>query len=136
MWSRAAFKQRPTVTGARIIPADGVFMAPLAADKCAAGTFLTCRSTRAVVALPPPPSARGIVHCFQMSVREEGFSVLVQGLKACLVRAFLVNAAIFAAYESSMETLMRYGLYAKQPGDAAGAVGIDRPPLPPVAPLA
>lgn len=74
-----------------------------------------------------PPAAvssdRGIIHCFQVSVREEGYSVLVRGLKACLLRAFLVNAAIFGGYESTMEGLMRYGFLASQQHQGAGGGG-------------
>lgn len=64
---------------------------------------------------------RGIVHCFRVSVQEEGYGCLVRGLKACLLRAFLVNAAIFCGYESATEAMMRWGMLERQPGvDAAG----------------
>lgn len=73
---------------------------------------------------------RGIAHCFRASVQEEGYAVLVRGLKACLVRAFLVNAAIFAGYEGAMGAMVRHGLLARQPGDGAagGLSGVEHHP--------
>ncbi|RZC87502.1 hypothetical protein C5167_036043 [Papaver somniferum] len=38
----------------------------------------------------------------QTSVREEGYSVLWRGLGASIARAFMVNGAIFTAYEVSL----------------------------------
>eukprot|EP00250_Pteridium_aquilinum_P018114 c23952_g2_i1 orf=725-1651(-) len=41
----------------------------------------------------------GILDCLKKSVQEEGFSVLWRGLGAAVVRAYVVNGAIFTAYE-------------------------------------
>ncbi|XP_043698813.1 mitochondrial arginine transporter BAC2-like [Telopea speciosissima] len=53
----------------------------------------------------PPPKYRGIIDCFRKSVQEEGFRVLWRGLGTAIVRAFVVNGAIFAAYEVSLRCL-------------------------------
>ncbi|KAJ4959347.1 hypothetical protein NE237_026458 [Protea cynaroides] len=53
----------------------------------------------------PPPKYHGIVDCFNKSVKEEGFRVLWRGLGTAIVRAFLVNGAIFVAYEVSLRCL-------------------------------
>ncbi|EFJ31049.1 hypothetical protein SELMODRAFT_89008 [Selaginella moellendorffii] len=47
----------------------------------------------------------GIVDCLRTSVREEGRGVLWRGLGTALARAYLVNAAIFSAYEMSLRFL-------------------------------
>lgn len=44
----------------------------------------------------------GIVDCFRKSVKEEGFRVLWRGLGTAVSRAFVVNGAIFSAYELSL----------------------------------
>ncbi|KAI3977403.1 hypothetical protein MKX01_000316 [Papaver californicum] len=49
-----------------------------------------------------PPKYLGIVDCFCKSVQEEGYSVLWRGLGAAIARAFVVNGAIFTAYEVSL----------------------------------
>ncbi|KAL6006248.1 Mitochondrial arginine transporter bac2 [Asimina triloba] len=53
----------------------------------------------------PPPKYRGIIDCFSKSVQEEGFSVLWRGLGTAVARAFLVNGAIFSAYEVALRYL-------------------------------
>lgn len=53
----------------------------------------------------PPPKYRGIVDCFRKSVREEGYDVLGRGLGTSIARAFVVNGAIFAAYEVALRCL-------------------------------
>lgn len=57
----------------------------------------------------PCPKYNGIVDCFQKSVREEGYSVLTRGLGTAVSRAFVVNGAIFAAYEISLRYLFNNG---------------------------
>ncbi|XP_057472419.1 LOW QUALITY PROTEIN: mitochondrial arginine transporter BAC2-like [Actinidia eriantha] len=47
----------------------------------------------------------GIIDCFRKSVREEGYTVLWRGLGTALTRAFLVNGAIFTAYETALRCL-------------------------------
>lgn len=44
----------------------------------------------------------GIVDCFQKSVRADGYGVLWRGLNTAVARAFVVNGAIFSAYELSL----------------------------------
>uniref|UniRef100_A0A0E0JFT4 Uncharacterized protein n=1 Tax=Oryza punctata TaxID=4537 RepID=A0A0E0JFT4_ORYPU len=52
-----------------------------------------------------PPRYRGIVDCFRRSVREEGLPVLWRGLGTAVARAFVVNGAIFSAYELALRFL-------------------------------
>ncbi|GMP34842.1 hypothetical protein CsSME_00007546 [Camellia sinensis var. sinensis] len=51
------------------------------------------------------PKYTGIVDCFRKSVREEGYHVLWRGLGTAVARAFLVNGAIFTAYETAVRCL-------------------------------
>lgn len=51
------------------------------------------------------PKYGGIVDCFRKSVREEGYAVLWRGLGTALARAFIVNGAIFTAYETALRFL-------------------------------
>ncbi|KAG8379939.1 hypothetical protein BUALT_Bualt07G0141800 [Buddleja alternifolia] len=44
----------------------------------------------------------GIVDCFRRSVREEGYNVMWRGLGTTVARAFVVNGAIFTAYETAL----------------------------------
>ncbi|XP_010254470.2 PREDICTED: mitochondrial arginine transporter BAC2-like [Nelumbo nucifera] len=53
----------------------------------------------------PPPKYRGIVDCFYKSVQEEGYRVLWRGLGTAVYRSFLVNGAVFAAFELSLRCL-------------------------------
>ncbi|KAK3159678.1 hypothetical protein QOZ80_1BG0049710 [Eleusine coracana subsp. coracana] len=48
---------------------------------------------------------RGVVDCFRKSVGEEGFPVLWRGLGTAVARAFVVNGAIFSAYELALRFL-------------------------------
>lgn len=50
---------------------------------------------------------RGIVDCFRQSVRKEGHSVLWRGVGTTVSRAFLVNGAIFTAYETALKFLCK-----------------------------
>lgn len=49
---------------------------------------------------------RGVVDCFQRSVREEGYHVLWRGLGTAVLRAFIVNGAIFTAYETALRCIL------------------------------
>jgi len=51
------------------------------------------------------PRYRGVVDCFRRSVREEGLPVLWRGLGTAVARAFVVNGAIFSAYELALRFL-------------------------------
>lgn len=47
----------------------------------------------------------GWVDCMRRTVQLEGAGALVRGMSPSLVRAFAVNAAIFAVYESTLSAL-------------------------------
>ncbi|RWW33966.1 hypothetical protein GW17_00001297 [Ensete ventricosum] len=53
----------------------------------------------------PPPKYLGIVDCIRKSVEEEGVAVLFRGLGTAVTRAFVVNGAIFSAYELAIRSL-------------------------------
>ncbi|MBA0767410.1 hypothetical protein Gotri_016296 [Gossypium trilobum] len=48
----------------------------------------------------------GVIDCVEKSVKQEGHGVLWRGLRTTLARAFVVNGAIFAAYETAMRCLI------------------------------
>lgn len=52
-----------------------------------------------------PPKYLGIVDCIRKSVEEEGVAVLFRGLGTAVTRAFVVNGAIFSAYELALRSL-------------------------------
>ena len=52
-----------------------------------------------------PPQYKGIMDCIRTSARQEGRQVFWRGLGPSLARAFLVNGAIFSAYELSLRYL-------------------------------
>lgn len=56
-----------------------------------------------------PQKYYGIVDCFRKSVKEDGYGVLWRGLGTAVARAFLVNGAIFAAYEVALRCLISNG---------------------------
>ncbi|XP_078431792.1 mitochondrial substrate carrier family protein [Wolffia australiana] len=56
----------------------------------------------------PPVKYRGIVDCLKKSVREEGYRVLWRGLGTAVARAFVVNGAIFSAYELALRFLANH----------------------------
>lgn len=60
----------------------------------------------------------GIVDCFKKSVKEDGYGVLWRGLSTAVARAFVVNGAIFAAYELSLRCF--FGNHSSS-SDVAGA---------------
>lgn len=51
------------------------------------------------------PQYLGIMDCIRTSAQQEGMQVFWRGLNASLARAFLVNGAIFSAYEMSLRYL-------------------------------
>ncbi|CAO2205104.1 unnamed protein product [Urochloa humidicola] len=61
----------------------------------------------AAAAFPAAAAARyrGVVDCFRRSVREEGLPVLWRGMGTAVARAFVVNGAIFSAYELALRFL-------------------------------
>lgn len=52
-----------------------------------------------------PAKYHGIVDCFRKSVKKEGYSVLWRGLGTAVARAFVVNGAVFTAYETALRCL-------------------------------
>eukprot|EP00250_Pteridium_aquilinum_P019905 c24621_g1_i1 orf=1353-1832(+) len=67
-----------------------------------------------------PNKYGGILDCLHKSVQEEGLSVLWRGLGTAIARAFLVNGAIFSAYELSL----RFMLPSPQKGSSTITEGI------------
>ncbi|GAB4842181.1 Mitochondrial arginine transporter bac2 [Ancistrocladus abbreviatus] len=51
----------------------------------------------------------GIIDCFRKSIKHDGYAVLWRGLGTAVVRAFVVNGAIFSAYELSLRCLFDTG---------------------------
>ncbi|XP_020270000.1 mitochondrial arginine transporter BAC2 isoform X2 [Asparagus officinalis] len=49
---------------------------------------------------------QGIVDCLVKSVRDEGYPVLWRGLGTAVARAFIVNGAIFSAYELGLRFMV------------------------------
>ncbi|KAA8541807.1 hypothetical protein F0562_022959 [Nyssa sinensis] len=54
-----------------------------------------------------PPKYNGIVDCFSRSLKAEGYGVLWRGLGTALARAFVVNGAIFTAYETALRCFFK-----------------------------
>lgn len=76
--------------------------------------------TRLQAQLPSSPvQYNGIVDCFSKSVRREGYGVLFRGLGTAVGRAFVVNGAVFTAYESALRFLSNNNNQANIPSDKA-----------------
>lgn len=56
-----------------------------------------------------PQKYDGIIDCLHQSVKQEGYSVLWRGLGTAVARAFVVNGAIFSAYEIALRCLFNNG---------------------------
>ena len=65
--------------------------------------------TRLQAQTPSSIKYKGIIDCFKKSVNAEGYGVLWRGLGTTVARAFLVNAAVFSAYEISLRLLFNNG---------------------------
>ncbi|KAL9232076.1 hypothetical protein vseg_007222 [Gypsophila vaccaria] len=61
----------------------------------------------------------GIVDCFRKSVEKDGYGVLWRGLGTAVARAFVVNGAIFAAYELSLRCFFGNGQHETMQPDSA-----------------
>ncbi|KAE9616157.1 hypothetical protein Lal_00017097 [Lupinus albus] len=61
--------------------------------------------TRLQAQTPSSMKYEGIFDCFLKIVREEGHSALWRGVETAVARAFVVNGAIFAAYEATLRIL-------------------------------
>lgn len=57
-----------------------------------------------------PLKYKGILDCFRRSVKEEGYCVLWRGLGTAVARAFVVNGAVFAAYEIALRCLLDFSV--------------------------
>lgn len=62
--------------------------------------------TRLQAQSPPSIKYHGIVDCFCKSVKNEGYNVLWRGLGTAVARAFVVNGAVFTAYETALRFLV------------------------------
>lgn len=61
--------------------------------------------TRLQAQTPSSIKYKGVYDCITKSVREEGYPVLWRGLGTAVARAFVVNGAVFAAYEFALRFL-------------------------------
>ncbi|XP_076920040.1 mitochondrial arginine transporter BAC2-like [Bidens hawaiensis] len=52
-----------------------------------------------------PVKYAGIVDCFRQSIRMDGAGVLFRGLGSTVFRAFIVNGAVFTAYETTLRCM-------------------------------
>ncbi|GKV27017.1 hypothetical protein SLEP1_g36226 [Rubroshorea leprosula] len=59
--------------------------------------------------LSSPRKYNGIIDCLKKSVKQEGSGVLWRGLGTAVARAFVVNGAVFAAYETTLRCLFNNG---------------------------
>ena len=50
---------------------------------------------------------RGIWHCLQTTVRQEGVGALYVGFQACLLRAVVVNSAVFTAFTAAQRIMQQ-----------------------------
>lgn len=65
--------------------------------------------TRLQAQTPSSVKYKGMLHCLTKSIREEGFDVLWRGLGTTVGRAFVVNGAVFAAYEIALRSMSKNG---------------------------
>ncbi|WCJ40745.1 Mitochondrial substrate carrier family protein [Euphorbia peplus] len=65
--------------------------------------------TRLQAQTPSSIKYNGILDCFRRIVAEEGYHVLWRGLSTAVARAFLVNGAIFSAYEIALRCIISNG---------------------------
>ncbi|OIW17139.1 hypothetical protein TanjilG_21116 [Lupinus angustifolius] len=61
--------------------------------------------TRLQAQTPSSLKYKGIFDCFAKIVREEGHAALWRGVETAVARAFVVNGAIFAAYEATLRIM-------------------------------
>ncbi|CAL0308760.1 unnamed protein product [Lupinus luteus] len=61
--------------------------------------------TRLQAQTPSSLKYKDIVDCFAKIIREEGHGALWRGVETAVARAFVVNAAIFAAYEATLRIM-------------------------------
>jgi solute carrier family 25 carnitine/acylcarnitine transporter 20/29 len=65
--------------------------------------------TRLQAQTPSSLKYNGVFDCIVKSVKEEGYLVLWRGLGTAVSRAFVVNGAVFAAYEFTLRFLFNNG---------------------------
>ncbi|XP_061338561.1 mitochondrial arginine transporter BAC2-like [Gastrolobium bilobum] len=63
--------------------------------------------TRLQAQTPSSLKYKGIVDCFRKSIKEEGYVVLWRGIGTAVIRAFVVNGAVFSAYEITQRCLFK-----------------------------
>lgn len=61
--------------------------------------------TRLQAQTPYSVKYKGILDCLRKSIKEEGYVVLWRGLGTAVARAFVVNGAVFSAYEITLRCL-------------------------------
>ncbi|DAZ95979.1 TPA: hypothetical protein N0F65_009280 [Lagenidium giganteum] len=59
----------------------------------------------------PEGTYRGVLHCYQVLMKEEGAAALFKGMGPALARAFPANAACFLGVEFSKKLLNSFGIY-------------------------
>lgn len=93
--------------GCRRGGAEGMLTMLLAGGTAGALSWLICYPIDVAKSRIQAPGSkyRGLVDCLQRSVREEGYGVLFRGVGVTVARAFVVNAAIFTAYEMSLRAM-------------------------------
>ncbi|KAI4355648.1 hypothetical protein L6164_004398 [Bauhinia variegata] len=65
--------------------------------------------TRLQAQSPTSLKYNGILDCLRKIIKEEGYAVLWRGLGTAVARAFVVNGAIFSAYEIALRCLFSNG---------------------------
>ena len=73
------------------------------------------RCQAGAAAAPGEAPYRGALDCARRSYASEGAAVFVRGLSTTLGRAFLVNGAIFSAYELAHKLLTQRQQQQQQP---------------------
>lgn len=86
---------------------EGMLTMLLAGGTAGALSWLICYPVDVAKSRIQAPGSRfrGLADCLARSVREEGYQVLVRGLGVTMARAFVVNAAIFTAYEMTLRAM-------------------------------
>lgn len=59
----------------------------------------------------PAGTYTGVLHCYQVLMKEEGAGALFRGVGPALARAFPANAACFLGVELSIKLLSSFGIY-------------------------
>ncbi|KAK7349180.1 hypothetical protein VNO77_06339 [Canavalia gladiata] len=100
--------------GCRKSAQEGVNTMLIAGGLAGVASWIICYpfdvvKTRLQVQTPSSLKYKGIFDCLKRSINEEGYSVLWRGLGTAVTRAFVVNGAVFSAYEISLRVLFNNG---------------------------